>query len=152
MTMSLEYLAGLFDGEGYCGIERRKPKTYKRYGYQLRCAITMTDPRPLEILHDRFGGSFMKLTRKRGKDCWQWAVSSNIAYEFLKEIGPLLLVKSEVYQIGIKFQEYRNSRNKRIASDSEHEYETNIYTEMRKANARWGTEYYDKNYHNARTS
>jgi hypothetical protein len=145
---SLEYFAGLFDGEGYCGIERRKPKTYKRYGYQLRCSMTMTDPRPLELLQKRFGGSFMKLTRKRGKDCWQWSVSSNIAHAFLSEISPYLLVKSDVAKTGSNFQEFRNSRNRKNADEVQHQYETELYEEMRVLNARWGTEYYNDKDHN----
>jgi len=142
MDKELIYLAGLFDGEGYCGIERRRPSTYRRWGYQLRCSVTMTDPRPLEIFHSRFGGSFMKLTRKRGKDCWQWSITSNKALAFLNEVKDYLIVKDKVALIGEKFQSKRSFRKVSRSSDEEYVEETKLYEEMRKANARWGTEYY----------
>lgn len=56
MKISAEYLAGLFDGEGYVGvINHRTQGSY----YTLRATITNTEKISLQIIQSQFGGSLL---------------------------------------------------------------------------------------------
>ena len=52
---SLSYIAGIVDGEGYIGANKRKQKAH--YGYQPRCSVAMVDPEAIDYLHEQLGGN-----------------------------------------------------------------------------------------------
>jgi len=127
----LEYVAGLFDGEGWVTITRHKP--YTQYGqksivYTSRVSIEMTDTQLLEDLHNQFGGSLSKRKKARAtnrKITHIWYLHGKNARDFLIMILPFLRTKKEQAKIFIEYinhtSEYRNEnpcRSKVISQDS----------------------------------
>ena len=141
---SIEYLAGIFDGEGCIALNKLKPKGYTRPGLQLKIDISMTHQKTVENFKDRWGGSYAEYSRSRGKDYFRWNIHAKLALPFLEEIEPHLRIKNEQALIGIEFQRIRNARLASRKTDEEFEAEWKLYERMKRLNARWGTEYYNE--------
>ncbi len=102
----LIYLAGVFDGEGYVGIERSKPPLgAKSVRYKLRVAITMADPLVPGMCYREFGGycALERMQNPKWRDRWAWSVASNMAAKFLETLTPYLRIKSNQALLGLKF-------------------------------------------------
>jgi len=140
----LAYAAGLFDGEGCISINKVKPNRNPNLkpGFQLRCSISITDEETANWFKEMFGGYVMFRQRARAQDYWQWVVTSNGAYEFLKVLQEWLRLKKPQAEIGIAFTEHRKDNAK--YNKTQEYWDTNFeyYEGIRKLNARWGTEYY----------
>lgn len=139
--VDLAYLAGLLDGEAHIGINKVRQKTYKNNGYQLRVAVCITDRSIAEYLHETYGGTFVVSPRKRGKMAYHWSLCANQALDLLCRILPFLRIKKLNAELGILFQETRNKSNKFNKSEETVAWEWKTYEEMRRLNARWGSEY-----------
>lgn len=102
----VSYWAGLVDGEGCIRIDRSINRKVGRLYHHLRVQISMTDERPLAILHEQFGGCFYKFHNKnpKWKDWRQWGLTSDAAYRFLLLIRPWLIVKAAQADLAIEFQ------------------------------------------------
>ena len=63
------YCAGFFDGEGTVYIrewqDKRKGRTKNQYGITIR--IGNTNPEPLKLFHELFGGQLSKVKKKPKK-------------------------------------------------------------------------------------
>lgn len=108
------YLAGLFDGEGYVGIVRRKTKTRKPYYHNLQVEVANTHKPTIDRVNKLFPGCVYsykptKLTRKL---CWDWRVSSHNAVRFLKTILPYLRIKRVQAVLGIQFQKEKSQAHR----------------------------------------
>src|SRR5882672_7301041 len=109
-TLSLDYLAGFFDGEGSVSIIRTLPKRRRERGwnphYYLRVAVSGTDPRIVNAFCDRFGGSvhFVERRSERHSPVYVWVAQQNIAEGFLSQIVGLLEIKHQDAEIGLEFQ------------------------------------------------
>ena len=78
--MSIEWAAGLFEGEGYI----RKPN--KKHTYEV--AVKMTDLDVLQKMQDLFGGS-VKPSHSAHKPIWTWRLTKKQAVrEFLIKMLP----------------------------------------------------------------
>ncbi len=109
--LSLDYVAGFFDGEGCITIRRsRKVDGYHRM-YDLRASISNTDFPILEQFHKQFDGNL----RHRGdwtkwggkKPQWEWAAWGDTAADFIKLIRPHLTVKEPEAWLALEFMEQR---------------------------------------------
>jgi len=103
--LSIEYIAGLFDGEGWVGIVTSKQSPY----YQLQVSITNTCLDVLLLCQKQFGGSISKkpdrpLTRKF---CYQWRASTKRAGIFLKAISPYAIIKKQHVEVALEFMSVR---------------------------------------------
>jgi len=98
--MTDEYAAGFFDGEGCVIIRDCKPCL------KLMVTIVQKDTRPLEFMQARWGGNLCH--KKDGASVL--SLSCRKAAAFLRDVLPFLIVKKEVAQIGIAFQERRGGR------------------------------------------
>ncbi|WMI33407.1 LAGLIDADG endonuclease [Streptomyces phage Kenrey] len=143
--MDLAYAAGLFDGEGCVSINKvkahRNPSL--KPGFQLRCSISITNEWIANWFQECFGGYVMLRKRARAQDYWQWVVTSNNAYEFLKALKGYLKIKHEQAIIGIAFTEYRKTMSHINKTETYWNQNFKYYEEIRRLNARWGTEYYE---------
>jgi hypothetical protein len=90
------WAAGFFDGEGciYAGHDQNN-------GYHIWrfiVLVSQTDPRPLEAMRERWGGTiaFKKRGQPHHKDQWSWRITGEPASVFIAEVLPLLRVKGEV--------------------------------------------------------
>lgn len=88
--VSLEYLAGLIDGEGNIGIYSAGSSGQKR----LHVEISMTHYETVKCIHDQFGGQFReKKTAKGYKNQWHWRLTHKKAAELLRKVQPHLITK-----------------------------------------------------------
>lgn len=73
------YLSGLFDGEGNAGVlTLRRHHDGDRWRYDTTVPylqLKMTDPEPVELLHEFLGGSLSRYAIKSGKIVHVWRVS-----------------------------------------------------------------------------
>jgi len=114
--VSLQYLAGLFDGEGSVGLLKYLPKKCKRKNSIHVVYVTISNQCPLVLLELKklYGGTFSKAVLNEShygkKQVWQWRASSVIAETFLKEIFPFVIIKHEQIKYAI-IARYFISRN-----------------------------------------
>ena len=103
-TILLAYLAGFVDGEGNVMIAEAASNGLPSYP---RLTVGQTNPEPLIMLEDRFGGNVhsreIKLERK---PMFVWVVQNRRAYEALKNLLPYLTVKREQAKLAIEFYEF----------------------------------------------
>lgn len=91
--MSVEYVAGLFDGEGHCRVVTAKAsKNGVRY-YRAHAMIYNTDRRCLDYTKEVLGFGWVGLNDRRG--CFKWQATNAKAIEFLKLIRPYVKIKGE---------------------------------------------------------
>lgn len=106
--LSSEYIAGLFDGEGYVTLHGRKD------GY-IMCyvGIVMQDTRVLDLLLQQFPESVIYGHDKNNKlsngNCSSWRLNSKSAKVFVDTILPYCILKQEDLQWYLDW--YNLSRN-----------------------------------------
>lgn len=127
MTLSLQYAAGLFDGEGWCRVQTPGMNTAGQHisgnfrefpSYQILAGIAMTY-RPIMLdIHAQFGGVLYGDDHYRRKDpknrtIYRWHVSGLKAEAFFSAVGPYLYVKRDQVELALKLQahirEHRSS-------------------------------------------
>jgi len=94
--MSLEYLAGLIDGEGH--ICRMKCKNGRGESYlESRIIVTNTSKPLMEALKRSFGGYYYARTKSKTNvlTCYNWYYVGKKAEALALELQPLLVVKAE---------------------------------------------------------
>lgn len=105
---SLDYVAGLFDGEGNISILKSKRKGRKNYQFHLQVAIANTFKPILDILQQQFKMGTVHMgnhaTEKHSVG-WQWRITGSDAGEFLKLLKDRLVIKKEQALVGLEFRE-----------------------------------------------
>ena len=95
--ISLEYLAGLIDGEGCLDFI----DTSRKYRYpRIRVALKESDSRILFLIHDIYGGRINHTGKQKSwKDYWSeqdlWTIAGEEANKLLKKLLPYLVVKKQ---------------------------------------------------------
>ena len=109
--ITLQYIAGFFDGEGSIGIYYRQ-KT--KDGFHLRTQLTNNKnkdaQRLMAYLMDKFGGNLSEQVTLSGNIKYNWQLNSDKAVYFLKKIAPYLIFKKDQAIIAINWQEQRPKR------------------------------------------
>lgn len=114
-TLSWEYIAGLFDGEGTVGVYRvGKSKNGKQY-WSVKLSIVGTHRPMIEAVYNMVGlGLFTTQKRQAiqqtpkgpifGKQGWKWMLNArkDILF-FLSKIEPFLIEKNEQANIAMRF-------------------------------------------------
>jgi hypothetical protein len=107
------WLAGIYEGEGYCGI--RYP------GRNFSVQITMSDFDIIERFHELVGIGTVREIKPRGKEtykvCKQWVVSSIDAVHFLETITPWLGIRRKERAIEA-IDNWRNNRTQTSKGDT----------------------------------
>lgn len=101
-SLSPEYLAGFFDGEGCISLSAGDL-------YTLHVSVTQVNPAPLREFAAAFGGN-VRLRRWHRPDQrpgYIWNIASQKAMAMLKVLRPYLIVKAEEADIAIAFQSLR---------------------------------------------
>jgi hypothetical protein len=115
------WAAGFFDGEGCVSITIGG----NRFGvsHYLQVVVAQVDPRPLELLASRFGGSITPRNRASQRPneqpAQQWRLYGRSARPFLEAVAPYLIVKGEPVRIGLKFLALGTHPGRRGAGPSE---------------------------------
>jgi len=133
----LAYLAGLIDGEGTIGIERRSGgPTYKSLRYTLVVAIQMSDRLAIDHVGKLFQRSVMvkqpsdNMRRTAYRLTWQ----SRLATELLEPLIPYLILKRAQALLGIKFQQEQAAERRigAVLSDEAVARKEFFYRELRR--------------------
>lgn len=109
--VSLEYIAGFFDGEGWITFSKLYTSNGTiRNGWQLKVGIGNTNPKPLAAINELYPGMFGLKSKVKNKDhwkrCWMWVRFGTNAADFLTDILPLLIIKREEAELAIKIQQH----------------------------------------------
>jgi hypothetical protein len=120
---SLEYFAGLFDGEGWVRIDNHfKQAVTGNVRYQLTAGIAMTHMPAIRMCWERFGGFYrgdkgFQEAYAKNRIIYRWNIVTNGAYDFLKAIQPFSIVKRSQIDIAITFQEHiRTNKHKMVGA------------------------------------
>ena len=96
MIISLDYLAGLVDGEGCIRLHPSNRGKYRKF--YPRVQVTNTYKPVLELLVSQYGGAIHSATKPQ-KEGWKlkhdWRLTGDKARELLKELLPFLIIKKE---------------------------------------------------------
>ena len=118
MINDINYLAGLFDGEGsvsYKQYMRKRTHHEKAYPtWQIRLEIAMTDEKVLNWVRDTFnvGTTGERKVRPGRKRQWRWRCSHRGAYEMSKMLVEHCKVKKDKLQMIV--DHYEKIRKVRI--------------------------------------
>lgn len=101
----MNYLAGMFDGEGTVCILRVRGWTKRRPTpkYELRVGVVMTHEATVRRFAELFAGSKVRIDRRRRKTKYMWAASSRLAERVLETLRPALRVKTPHVEIATAF-------------------------------------------------
>lgn len=106
--ITLQYIAGFFDGEGSIGIYYRQ-RTKDRF--HLRTQLTNNKNKKAQklmtYLMDKFGGNLSEQVTLSGNIKYNWQLNSDKAVYFLKKIESYLILKKDQATIAINWQEQR---------------------------------------------
>jgi hypothetical protein len=109
MNLSLEYIAGLFDGEGYITVNKNKKSFVPVVG------IKMNGFNLLKKLNNEFGGYFYQRKNYINRPLTEWTLKGAFqVIPFLRKIEPFLIIKKEQAQLCLelcKTYSIRNSQN-----------------------------------------
>ncbi len=111
---TLNYLSGIFDGEGCICLSKSHENNRPRYRVEL--SISMNDRISLEVFQKYFGGNINIGNGKRhnriAHDCYVLKYSTQKTKEILTKLLPYLLIKKEQAKIALEFINVRESFNK----------------------------------------
>jgi hypothetical protein len=100
-SVSNEYIAGFFDGEGSIGISPPRRTSL----YLLHVQISQVDPTVLWLIKERFGGKIIRQRRDdHQRDIHRWSAEARIAERFILAIHPYLVVKRAQADIALSFR------------------------------------------------
>ena len=107
-NITLEYIAGFFDGEGSIGVYYSK-KTQDKF--HLRTQLTQNQSKKSDLLMrslvGRFQGNVSEQITLSGNVKYNWQLNSDLAATFLEAIMPYLLFKKDQAEIAIAWQKQR---------------------------------------------
>ena len=114
--VSIEYISGFFDGEGYIVITKAKHRRIQgAHRYWLVVQFTNTHKEVMEEIHKVVGGSLIFHKGQNGlKPHYRVTLYCREAYECLKLMLPYLIVKKKEAECAIKFQDSMRAWGSRI--------------------------------------
>lgn len=133
---SIEYFAGIFDGEGWFSIHRARAGRHSReFSFQLYAGLAIRDHVVVNHLKREFGGSiqFHNLSARNPKhsDVWRWVAVSTNALMFAKKVIPHLIVKKKQAEAAIQFQEAMRAKGTRRSTDVQYSLQTASFEKMK---------------------
>jgi len=137
--MNLDYLAGLFDGEG-CFCITRNVSRRNRMGVEIKL-LAQIDLRQLSVLkqiQELLGGNVRSSREETNKYAatFKWTIWSDRAANFAQIIKDRLLIKKPQAELAIRFQNSLNQNNRQIISEEHWQALESMYQEMKFLNIR----------------
>jgi len=104
----LAYMAGIFDGEGWVGVNTSRPYgAHKSPRYSLVMGVANTYMPVLEMFSDYYGGDIQRQSpshdKTSNKICYTWRTCSHKARIVLNDLMPYLTIKKEQAIIAIEY-------------------------------------------------
>jgi hypothetical protein len=110
MTVTAEYAAGFFDGEGCVYVRRiSSPSNYKgRTYYRVVASVGNCHKGSLLALKNTFGGTVYETNKKKVKEKdwsrqYRWVLSCTSATDFLYNIEPHSIIKKPYILLALQF-------------------------------------------------
>jgi hypothetical protein len=106
--VSYEYIAGFFDGEGYCSIMKRSPGGHSRSPYWVIASMTNTHKEVLDEIQQICGGKviFHHGGYRHNRPHYRLTFYTQQAVNFIKAIRPYLVIKQIEADLVIAFDDY----------------------------------------------
>ena len=106
------YAAGIFDGEGYVGIDRGSPSSgkEKRINYCLRVVISQKDGAIMYWLKNNFGGNVYSQRNGTKYSIYRWRIHSEGAARFLEAVLPYVIIKKPQVEFALSFNRQRKEK------------------------------------------
>lgn len=143
--LTLAYLAGLVDGEGYVGIKRTKRKDAVSFIYHERFQIRMVHEQSIRLLTKTLGGSYYcegtsQDSCRRRLFCWQ--ASDALAASIASTLLPYLIIKQPNAKLLLALRKSKNdprarrrgSPAKRVMNSSVLAYRDRLYMRCKALN------------------
>lgn len=132
MNLTLEYLAGFFDGEGYVGVICHR--TQGGY-FTLRASLVNTNKIILQTIQRDFGGKIGVHDHKDNTHRKRWTLTwhGNDAKTMIRSILPFSIVKANEIRLALDFPigaHIQKGTNKAELVNKEKQQE--IYSQLRK--------------------
>lgn len=136
----LSYLAGLFDGEGYIGINKGRRDNGGYPSYSIAVTVRITEELLARLFHFNFGGSiyYRKYENPNWSPIWSWTISGKNAEPFLQDILPYLLLKKPQAELALYFIRETRKGKKGYLLDTEKALREASYILMKGMNKRGG--------------
>lgn len=112
VTISRQYIAGFFDGEGCIGLSQSFPAHNIPY---LRASISNTKPEILWAIAEAYGGN-VTLKQKtssslpNAKPAYVWQLTNARAERFILSIIPYLVMKRPQAELALAYQQWAKSQ------------------------------------------
>jgi len=105
MEISIQYLAGLFDGEGTITLTHNSRGSYRTPVLSL----TSTTFRLVEICKENFGGSIstQKVYQQHFKPSWCWKITNDRALEACRLLQPHIQEPEKLRRINLILRDYK---------------------------------------------
>lgn len=103
-----EYIAGFFDGEGYCSIMKRSPGGHSRSPYWIIASMANTHKGVLDEIQKVFGGKVIFHTGGTGRNHPHYRLTfyTQQAINFIRTIRPYLIIKQREADMIIEFADH----------------------------------------------
>ena len=112
-TITPQYIAGFFDGEGSVGLYHNSGVNM---GACLRTQLTQNKTREstelLSYLRDRYGGNISEQVTGSGFVKYNWQLNPRGIKAFLEDIGPWLVLKQTQAQLALHWLDNRPLRRR----------------------------------------
>ena len=123
MALSLDYVAGFFDGEGCIVIHKGKLDNGRvTPRYDLIVSAYQCTRLVLDQLKEQFGGNVYTHSRSNRpamRTSWSWKVSGQVAEKFLQQVYPRLVEKKDQAWLGLEFMQQKIGSHGTKVSDEQ---------------------------------
>lgn len=140
---SIDYLAGIFDGEGFFTIRKAAPKNIKMGKRPLRLqamvSVTITEKYICDAFEKEFGGyvrSHGKPKKKTHNHYWVWNLTGPKIIDFCEKLIPILTIKRSRAELIMEFQTLKSSIGNQPIGDVDYDKTVEMYERFRKMNRR----------------
>lgn len=132
------YSAGIFDGEGYVGIDKTSVSHGKirKIHHSIRVVISQKDGLIMNWLKEHFGGNVYEQRSGTKYSIYRWRIHSQKAVTFLKYILPYVLIKRKQVEFAIAYYE----KSKEHALSSKRSTTTGRYVLLTEKELNWRLE------------
>lgn len=139
MTVSDDYLAGLFDGEGWLSIRRATASTtggLREWQHQCSVHLCIREQHLAQLYADRFGGKlYLKKPRQiQHSIAHEWIGYGYTALQFATEMQDILVAKRPQAKLIIDFQNAKKLQGPRAVKDEQYEFYERCYDTMKQLN------------------
>jgi hypothetical protein len=131
--ISIEYLAGFFDGEGHIGVITTTKDCYK-----LHMTLTNTNELILQSIKAEYGGRLYRIKRNklRCKDSFSLVWSGTEAKEIIRLIIPYSKVKLSQLNLALQFPIGTNIKGMKTGKLHDKTIQIQIYSRLKQLNHR----------------